>query len=90
REAVSETQYRQSKYKQRSEALNYANKFLNAEQQGNSEIENIQETKDELENKLSRLDSEQGSINISISKNQTNLIGLKKQYEKFYDEQKRV
>mgnify|MGYP003618094935 CR=1 FL=1 len=90
REAVSETQYRQSKYKQRSEALNYANKFLNAEQQGNSEIENIQETKDELENKLSRLDSEQRSINISISKNQTNLIGLKKKYEKFYDEQKRV
>ncbi|MBC1470252.1 hypothetical protein HB803_13860 [Listeria welshimeri] len=91
----SETQYLGSKYKQRSEAINYAKKFLKSEKEYKKQLDNeIDDTNieniDELINNLDSLNSNRISLKKDFQIIQDKLIREKKQYEFLGDESNRI
>ena len=76
--ARSETQYKESKYKQASEAINYARKFLKQEKESLQKLDDVQENIVELEEQIKEVEKKILKIIKSYSRNATNYLVIEK------------
>ena len=88
--ARSETQYKESKYKQASEAINYARKFLKQEKESLQKLDDVQENIVELEEQIKEVEKKNTQNYKELQQKRDQLLSYRKDYEKLLEEQKLV
>lgn len=86
--ARSETQYKESKYKQASEAINYARKFLKQEKLALKEINVTQDDINDLEYQVEEVEEKISKNNKELQKVSNKLLNYRKNHEELLEKQR--
>lgn len=89
-DARSETQYKESKYKQASEAINYARKFLRQEKESLKNIDVTQDNLSNLEHQIEEVEEKILKNNRELQKNRNKILNYRKNHEELLEKQKLV